>query len=269
MVLGFWSNVKGQTGNTANMLAISTVLAIEGIKCCVLETAFANNNLQFNICGDQAVKSDTMFDDTGIDNLLRLIKSSQTDPEGLEACTISLLNKKLNYIPRTSKTNGELFTKEFFENIKPTLAELDRLYDVILIDIEAGLGDSYDEKYISPFVMELCDYIIVSSSQNLNVINTLFKTYQLPWDKVIFVVGMYDQTSVIKEKYLIKKYTPYITKSNLYVIPYDTGFRDALFSAEVVKYISKNRGAKKTKDNTKYFIDSVYKVALAIYNLIN
>lgn len=268
MVLGFWSNVKGQTGNTANMLAISTVLAVEGIKCCLLETSFANNNLQFNICGDQAVKSDTMFDDTGVDNLLRLIKSSQTDEESLEACTISLLNKKLNYIPCTSKTNKELFSKEFSENIKPTLAELSRIYDVVLVDIEAGLGEEYEGTYISPLVMELCDYIIVSSSQNLNVINTLFKTYQLPWDKVIFLIGMYDQTSVIKEKYLIKKYTPYITKNNLYVIPYDTGFRDALFSAEVIKYISKNRGAKKAKDATKYFIDSVYKVSIAIYNLI-
>lgn len=271
MIVGFWSNVKGQSGTTSNLLASSIMLAMESVNCCILESTFVDNNLSFDIVGEKPPKSNTIFDDIGIDSLLRLVKSGQVDKESLNSCTISLLNKKFNYIPATTKTNKELFYKDLMENVEQLLGELDKIYDIVLIDIGAGLGDSiHGFSNVSLQILELCDYVIVNISQNLNVVNQLFLKYSLPWDKVLFVVGMYDKESIIKDQYLIKKYKPYISKNNLFVVPYNTGFKDSMLTSDAVKYISKNRNnVKNSKDNTQYFMNSISRLAAAIYSLFS
>ena len=247
----YWAPVHGQTGTTSNLLVTALIAGQYFNKSgLITQTHFNYNNLEAPLLEANAdnYKFRKFFREIGIDALARNFKLEKLSKEWLDYCCTDIENSNIKLLPGTTQTVRESFDYEMDIVMLPLLKAIEEYSDHIFVDISSGSNP------LSMKLMGEADIVVVNLSQNMNVINLFFENYRdkLP-DKVFYIIGNYDYRSKYNLNNIRKKYHKYIASKNSDVIPYNTGYHDALMDGRVADFISNNLQCKK-KDPNYYFI---------------
>lgn len=242
--------MHGQAGTTSNLLAIAIVNSLEyHYKNLITQTHFSLNNLEAPLLTKSSLFTREFYMDVGIDALSRSIKSSKLDTAIIEDSSISLLNKKLNLLPGTTKLNRDLYEGDISKTISNILQAIATCHDIIFIDINSGKDP------LSMKLLQSVDLIVVNLSQNKSLIEDYMLNYNFHSKKVFYLFGNYDKNSKYNMKNLMKSYS-WLNNNNLGVIPYNTEYKDALSDGQVISYFLKNLTCSK-EDSNGYFMQEI------------
>jgi cellulose biosynthesis protein BcsQ len=239
--------MHGQAGTTSNLLAIAIVNSLEyHYKNLITQTHFSLNNLEAPLLTKTSLFTSEFYMDVGIDALSRSIKSEKLDTTIIEDSTISLLEKKLNLLPGTTKLNRELYEGDISKTISNILHATATCHDIVFIDTNSG-----DNK-LSMNLLQSVDLIVVNLSQNKSLIEDYILNYNFNNKKVFYLFGNYDKNSKYNIKNLMKSYS-WLNKNNSGVIPYNTEYKDAISDGQVISFFFRNSSCDK-EDCNGYFM---------------
>ncbi len=257
----FWSPVHGQSATTSNLLALSLICGMKYKQnCLITQTHFNYNNLEAPLIERNSKSADGFFQDVGIDALVRNFKAERLSFETVENCCISLDNTKVRLLPGTTKTNREAFDYEVGKLLPTIFTQAHEFYDAMFIDCNPGMNE------LSKKLMEEADITIVNFSQNLEILDSYFKTAEtLIPGKKFYLFGAYDMKSKYNINNIRRKYKQ-INRENSGVVPYNTAFKDAQVDSRVIEFIRKNLNSSIQGDNN-YFITKTASAAHKILSL--
>lgn len=242
-----WSPVAGQGATTSNTVGLASVMALENAHRSLLATT----QLTTNAAGLSRKSKASVFDDSGIDGLERLIKSKLLKPNDIQVYTDTIYKSSLDYLP------GRMSGREKDEVLNVILHIAKEQYDFIWIDAESGITSSQTQDLLTK-----ADLILISLPQNSHVIeNFMANIPKQLQDKPYFIlVSQYDE----KASYSLRN----IKRQNrvaapLFAIPYATAYRDAMNQNSVAEFFIRAMTVEK-RDSLYSFIQSLKTINSAI-----
>ncbi|MGB8455262.1 MAG: hypothetical protein WCD89_23390 [Anaerocolumna sp.] len=240
MKIVFWGTVPGQSGNTSNLVAVAVMSTLIFKKSTLLlNNHFLDKSLEKAILGKAAGLD--MFEDIGLDSLLRNIKISELKEDIIRNSAISLYNNRIHILPGTTKENKHMFETEMSQTLPAIINSLNKFYDFMFMDLVPGAGE------ISKRMKEEADVIVVNFPQNKNVIDDFFSKYHLPGNKTVYLIGKYNGNSRYNLTNLERSFP--CLKNRTAVIPYNVEFMDALADGKLLNYMIKNMVNGKGDEN--------------------
>lgn len=240
MQIAFWSIYHGQCALTSNILAVSIMAAIKRRSVALLQTQFSMNNASLPLIGrDYLPKS---FRDTGIDALLRDIKSRPLTKELVRTDSLTLpgLNEKYSYFAGTGQNNREIYERELLNMHEPLIRAVDEHYEYTFIDVSSGYGT------LNQAVMGNADTVVVCLNQNRHVLEQYFQN-PLRAENVYYLFGNYDVESAYNMWHFLKTY-PQIRRRAA-AIHHCTDFSDACNNGAAVPYFLKYQDCGRASPN--------------------
>lgn len=233
MKIGYWSCMHGQSGATSSMIATSVCMcAMKQKKVGVLQTHFSLNNLGFPLLG--ITDGTESFRDSGIDALLRDVKSKPLTNEIVLSDCVSLLSKQYSLFLGTGSRNKDAYEKDMRLSFNKITSEVDQYNDFVFVDIASGYSS------LSKIVAKQMDLLVVNLSQNRHVIEEYLDN-QIEGKDIIYLFGNYKADSKYNIKNLARMYPEFRKKS--YCIYYNADYMDALNDGKVISYLLKNKDA--------------------------
>jgi len=259
MKIAFWSNTPGQAGTTSNLLAVSLYISLKyKFNSILTQTAFRGNNMETPLIGVSSRNTD-LFQDVGIDSLMREIKAAALTKTDFHNCSVSVI-KGLNLITSTSKENEDHYKVDVDKTFENIIHYAESFFDIVFIDTLAGKND------VTNKVLEEADLIVINLSQNKTMLDEFFKNTSLDLNKAFFIIGNYDKNSTQNIANLTRRYKK-INGMNSAVIPHDTDFLDAQSAGTLVDFMKRNIKADKD-DNNYDFMNGVTSAANKILKKI-
>lgn len=256
---GFWSPFHGQTCTTSNAVAVGTYLGVtRSIRTLLLHNMITKSNMENAFFPPVEDDGTEIFDETGIDSLMKLAKSSMLCPVSLKDYTSILIQDRLELLIGTSKRSTSYY-EVLTDMIQYIVSCAIQAYDIVICDINAGRGD------ISLKALELVDLVVVNLNQNMEVLRTYF--HRKEWHPLldnkphILVLGNYDADSKYNVKF-IKRTFGY--DKEIYTIPRHLPFMEAHNNHDMLKFFMSNINAQ--KNNTH--IDFMYNVGLICKSIL-
>lgn len=177
------------------------------------------------------------IEDKGIDALLRRAGSVKLVKETFDSSTEPMLSYE-NYLDVADITKKNDFIKTLSVSaMKNILKYANDVYGMIIIILD-GKNDQ-----IMAEMLSLCDAYItcVKQGPSPHAYNTA------EGKKQYFAVSEFDTQSRYNLQYLKKIYN----NNNVYAIPYNTEFHDAVISGTLLRFMLKNNAPEKEDDNSK------------------
>ncbi len=264
MQIAFWGNSRGKAGITSNIAAISTFMALEmQIRIILFENHFNLNNLENgfleNSYDDFVMESPFYYHHLGIDQVMKQLDSHIGIQEVIKDAALEPITEKLFYIPQSNTGNKEVFEYELNQILEILLKELEKFAQIVFVD--TAVSDNLTTKTI----LDKADFIVMNLCQDPFLLMDCFRRFHSIRKKCIYLLGNYDRYSRYTIKYVIRKFE--IPKERIAVIPYNTGFKDALSLGRLVAFLSRNMLCSK-QDENYYFIKELKRACKMIYNLI-
>lgn len=258
MQVSFWSN-SHQLGTTYNMAAVAVLAALEyRLRILMAHTHFDRSTLEAAFVEKRYMRSElTDLSDTGIDALSRSIKFNKLEKDEIASFSTTILKNRLDLLIGTRNTNREIYVNNLKNAIGLILQSATLYYDLVLIDTAPGKNE------ISSRILEQSDLILVNLSQNVHVLEDFLKAGEEFKDKMLILLGKYDENSRYNLKAIRKKFGV----MQVQAIPYDIGFADACADSRVVDFFIKNLPVDK-EDIHFPFIQGVRNTVEAILNRV-
>lgn len=260
--IAFWSNFHGQNGTTSNMLATSIMsVLLHNSKVFLGQTHYNLNNLEAPLLTVSHNDKKSYFMNTGIDAMVRAIKSTYLDKDIIENSSLSYMNKKLVLLPTTIKSNKKIYEEDLNSTIISILQAVDKCHDLVFIDVNTRAHD------ITNKVLEYVDYVVVNLSQNISVLNDYEENFLEVFQNknIIYLFGNYNPDSSYSLVNLRKSYS-WLKSKNLGLIPYNTEFMDSMSDGKIIPFFYKNFN-NEANDPNYYFIREVVKTTNLIHGL--
>lgn len=257
MVIANYSPQHGQAGATSNMIAITLSLVLKyNQKILVMQSHFKMNNLEASLLKKpkQMIAVDP-FDDYGIDSLIRNKNMILLDKHLIENSSYSFLEGNFQLLPGTRKVSGEDYEKESMV-LLDIIEVAKECYDHVFIDVSSGEGERTNQ------ILNAADLVIVNLCQNPQVMETFFSSEKVQLPNKLYVFGNYDCRSRYNITNLLHEYRG-LDKKRTLPIEYCVGYRDAIWDADVIRFLKKNLNEKKKNKNYP-FVQNVNKVAECI-----
>lgn len=228
----FWSTLHGQACSS-NMLAAAIMIALKNnVRALMTQTHYNLNNMEKPLMGKVTEKE--FYRDTGIDALMRCLKSAPLTEEIINNCTTTIVKQHLNLLVGTKQANRLIYETDTEKSILKILREAVKYYDFVFVDTNSGRGT------ISSAVLGQADVIVLNLKQNTDMIDNFFHgNYSIEKEKVFYLFGAYDKNSKYSIKNIRRKYKD-ISSKNSGIIPYNIEFADAISDGNVLRYIEKN-----------------------------
>ena len=267
-IVSFWSNRKEETSKTASIAAVATMTAIDNnLKSLLIETN--NNDSTMEECFWSYSKIQSAIDEisktknvnvleSGIDALVQLLGSNKLSPEIIPNYTKLVFKNRLEVL-----FGGLIKTEEEYKKVsasyKNVITVANKQYDLVFVDLNKGLDEE-----VTKDVLKISDVIVVNISQNMRMIDDYIKfsmeNPEIDSNKMILLIGRYDEQS----KYNLKNIAKYVqVKQNIYAVPYNTLFFEAINEGNVPNFLLKYRKISESNDNYK-FIQDIRKISSAI-----
>ncbi|MBO5623558.1 MAG: hypothetical protein J5959_18235, partial [Butyrivibrio sp.] len=177
------------------------------------------------------------IEDKGIDALLRRASSIKLVKETFDSSTEPMLSYE-NYLDVADITKKNDFTKTLsVSGMKNILKYANDVYGMIIIIL-----DGKNEQIMAE-MLELCDAYVtcIRQAPAPHALNTV------DGKKSYFAVADFDSNSKYNLQYLKKIYN----SNNLYAIPYNSEYHDAVISGTLLRFMLKNNVPEKEDDNSK------------------
>lgn len=229
MKIAFWSPMHG-TGTTSNLMALALTVARENsMKTLVTQSHFSMNNLEKPLVGKE--RSEEVFNDTGLDAVMRHFKSGNLTEEQVGACSMQIC-ENLFLLAGTRVSSRESFDNSVVRSmLTRIISQMEIFYDIILVDTNSG-NDIQSLKLI-----EDSDVVVVTFRQNREMIEKYAEMPAFEGKRVFYLFGSYDDTSKYNLNNLRHLYR-FLNKRNSAGIKYDTGYMDAICEGKIIKYIT-------------------------------
>ncbi|NJD01830.1 MAG: hypothetical protein FIA99_04370 [Ruminiclostridium sp.] len=258
-VVAFWSPFQGQTGQTLAVASAGSYIGINyNISTLLMHTHFTRSNLENVFLPSEKDIKSILFDEKGIDAVVKLARTKQLSDRSLTDYTTSLVPGRLEILAGTSKTGSEAFTR-ITETLPYIIACARKSFDLVLCDANPGSNSD-----ITGIILENSDLVVVCLNQNLEVLKEFFKGHLLHPEiqnkKYIILLGNYHKDSIYTSGY-IKRLFKY--QNAVYTLPRCTGLMDAYNSHDILKHFFTNNDVKEP-DNNNMVIHEVEKLASRI-----
>ncbi len=266
MKITFWSPVHGQTATTSNLSSVLTYLALNyNFSNLAMRNHFIKSTLETQFLDKEYLNNISLMD-TGLDALYRQLMNQTIDTDMLSNYTTMILKRRLDLLIGTYGTNKEIYNKNFLQTIEELLKLSDSAYDFTFIDASSGVENELTQK-----ILLSSDLIVININQNKNVLDDLFDNenyrnfYKKMEDKILFIVGMYDNCSKFNLSNICRLYK--IKKDKISFIPYNRQFADYSNEGKVVEFIINNMNSTKN-DDTYLFISQLDDCVNKIFKLL-
>lgn len=227
VVVGAWSPYHGQTGNTSNCLALAVRLAFthsfrsllmhSTLEKSGMERAFYDESDQMGLAG---LKSQILIE-TGIDAVLKLIRTGQLQERSMMDYATVLVRDRLEMLPGSLK--GDAVTRRILTDRICEIVDCTRnQYDLVFLDVASGTSD------LAARALEACDLVLVSLNQNAEVLTNYYQ--RRDWMDVLdrkphlILIGQYEQESDWSIAHIRKKFA---YKGEIYPMPRNSRWMDA------------------------------------------
>jgi len=235
------------------MIAVSLMSSIlNKEKNAVIQSHFSMNNLTKALLG---TNMEDTFLETGIDALMRDVKTAPITKEVAASDSIAVLNGLYNIFGETAKKNKSPYEQEVMSYFNKIINALNKHYEHIYIDVASGYGEE------SKNILNNADIVVVNLCQNKSVIEEYLR-HPLEHENVIYLFGNYNYHSKYNVKNLRRMY-PLLKKSICANIRYSYGFLDALNDGRVIEFMFKNQDIDRVSENYN-FMQSVKEVVAII-----
>lgn len=263
-IIAFWSDEKRETGQTLSMVALTTYMAIEhNYRILNVSTNFKDETLENCYWPTQYDDSSTKKNnqskvvgiESGIEGLVKVIKSNKTTPNIVSNYSKAIFNDRLDILgaPETKVYSEYLELAKIYPEI---LSVANRNYDLIFVDISKKMDEEEANR-----ILEIADVIIVNITQKLQIINKISKLREensfFKNNNVLLNIGRYDKFS----KYNMKNISRYLKiKKDILAVPYNTLFFESCSEGKVAEFFLRLRNADEG-DRNQIFIKEVSRMA--------
>ena len=254
MKISFWSPIHGQSKTSSNICAISIMASMMNKQNNIItESDGHSKSLKYALTGDKNSSRDLAMSNTGVAAVVNYVKSALLSYETLSTCSIALLNGHLNYIPGITHSERKFYDVSSIDSIiANAISSMNQFCDNVFIDVGAFRNS------LTLKVARESDIILVCLPQNINLVHNFFErfdSYGLDKDKIIYVIGSYDEKSSYNLKNIMRTFDD-INRHNIGVIPYNIEFADYFNNGCVVDFIQRNYACTKNDENY-FFISSL------------
>lgn len=256
-IITFNSNEIKETGQSLSVAAIATYMAIEhNYKILIVSTSF--NDLTLENCFWEyekirttgAIQKDNKVGlDSGIEGLIKVLKSNRTSNEIVKNYSRTVLRDRLDVL-LSPVTKSYQEYNEIAENYVDILHTAKTNYDLIFVD----LSKKMPRKEVTS-ILQLSDVLIVNMTQKIKAINDFMELRETndfyKRKNIMISVGRYDRYS----KYNTKNITRYIKeKRTVSAVPYNTLFFEACTEGNIIEFMLKAKNLADETDNNSIFI---------------
>lgn len=268
VLVGVWSPFHGQTCNTSNAVAIATRMAVNRtFKTLMMHNTINKSNMENAFFSDTVIDDNisSVFDESGIDAMMKLAKTGQLSPSSFRDYANILIEDRLELLLGTVRKDGSS-QELMLEQIQYIVNCARKAYNFVILDINAGYGE------LSLKTLELADVLMISLNQNMEVLRTYFDRKE--WHPVLenkphmLLLGNYDEKSEFSIERIRKEFDYY---GEIYPIPRNVKFMDSYNQHKVLDYFTAVPASKKKSngDESTFFksIDEIIKKIIYLSNL--
>ncbi|MGN7403189.1 hypothetical protein ACTHO0_25380 [Cytobacillus praedii] len=249
-----WSTVHGQSGTTANTVALASMFGLDyPFRSLLTHTQLTFSTLESLYSKGQRAKG---FEDAGMEALERLVKSKLLKPDAVSDYTDTIYKNRLDLLFGNQQERDAEDSDHILRSI---LQVAKNYYDVLWIDAHSGVHNATTRTLLKD-----ADLVLVNLPQNRYVIERFISGQDFPEElkdkPYIILISMYDESSAYSLKN-IKRGNK--IKAPIFAIPYETGFKDAANQSAVTQYFHRLLQVRKG-DPSYSLIHSVRDVNTAI-----
>ncbi|WP_152392579.1 hypothetical protein [Paenibacillus guangzhouensis] len=260
MLVAFWGPVHGQVRTTSNMIAISTMLALDyQMRILITHTHAERSTLEMAY---SKLRQVDIYREVaaGMDGIEHLAQCGMLTPESIKDNAESIVHDRLDLIP--GLTN--LDVKSFKRTLPFIIESARRFYNLTFIDVSSGTKNE-----ISQYVMEQADLVVVNLNQNSSVLDTFFSRQDWPsildQKPVIYCLGSYERNSKMTTQRIASRYS--VSRKKIGAIPHNYRYMDAHNEQHIIDFLLRARSREKKflqHDEEVYFTESVRNVGKQI-----
>ena len=257
-IISFWSEGDREAGKTASLAAIATQISIDNTyKTLIFNAEYNDSSLEECFWPPKKPKKEAFMLGnradlaTGTTGVAKAILSNKTSPEIIKYYTKTIYKDRLELLTEDN------ITQEDYQNQRRTYKEIakiaNRYYNLVLVDISGS-----PEESITRSILEESDIVVVNLPQNIKKINEYLELKRtnkvFNTEKTIILIGRCDKNS----KYNAKNLSRQTNIRDLYPVPYNTQFLEAINEGKITEFFTKFRGRIHPDENT-YFLEEVKK----------
>ena len=255
-IISFWSEGDREAGKTASLAAIATQISIDNTyKTLIFNAEYNDSSLEECFWPPKKPRKEAFMLGnradlaTGTTGVAKAILSNKTSPEIIKYYTKTIYKDRLELLTEDN------ITQEDYQNQRRTYKEIakiaNRYYNLVLVDISGS-----PEESITRSILEESDIVVVNLPQNIKKINEYLELKRtnkvFNTEKTIVLIGRCDKNS----KYNAKNLSRQTNIRDLYPVPYNTQFLEAINEGKITEFFTKFRGRVHPDENT-YFLDEV------------
>ena len=257
-IISFWSEGDKEAGKTASLAAIATQISIDNTyKTLIFNAEYNDSSLEECFWPPKKPRKEAFMLGnradlaTGTTGVAKAILSNKTSPEIIKYYTKTIYKDRLELLTEDN------ITQEDYQNQRRTYKEIakiaNRYYNLVLVDISGS-----PEESITRSILEESDIVVVNLPQNIKKINEYLELKRtnkvFNTEKTIVLIGRCDKNS----KYNAKNLSRQTNIRDLYPVPYNTQFLEAINEGKITEFFTKFRGRIHPDENT-YFLEEVKK----------
>lgn len=259
MNIVFWSEIGGELDNTANLLAISSMLAIKcENKVILMQARYATNRFSTifeSTVSDNVFKEDfSYYHQKGVDAILDSIRLNNLDEDMLFSNIVNIYKDNYFVIPTSERKNEAVYNSTFLEECCGIMRKFNQSDNFLCIDA-MGCGDA------ESLLLEEADIIVVTISQHDIKADIQVLDMKKYGNKVIYIVGRYDYDS--SNGIVSLRKNSKIKKDDIGIIPYDTELIDSIRTGCMISYIERCNEGKKNVDKQE-MLDCISRISKII-----
>lgn len=236
-----WSTVHGQSGTTANTVALSSMFALDHpYRSLLTHTQLTFSTLEFLYAqGKRALD----FDDVGMEALERLVISKLIKPDAISDYTDTIYKNRLDLLFGKKERNEDEAKKDHI--IRTILDAAKEFYDVLWVDAHSG-----NFRKTTKSLIEEADLVLVNLPQNRYVIDRFFSGEDFPAElknkDYIVLISMYDENISYSLRNIKRSHK---VKVPIFGVPYCKNFKDATNLQSVSEFFYRSLQVKKGDDS--------------------
>ena len=257
-IISFWSEGDREAGKTASLAAIATQISIDNTyKTLIFNAEYNDSSLEECFWPPKKPRKEAFMLGnradlaTGTTGVAKAILSNKTSPEIIKYYTKTIYKDRLELLTEDN------ITQEDYQSQRRTYKEIakiaNRYYNLVLVDISGS-----PEESITRSILEESDIVVVNLPQNIKKINEYLELKRtnkvFNTEKTIVLIGRCDKNS----KYNAKNLSRQTNIRDLYPVPYNTQFLEAINEGKITEFFTKFRGRIHPDENT-YFLEEVKK----------
>lgn len=262
MKIAFWSNIKGKSGVTTNMVCITALASISGAgKSILLENHYSINSIADIVLSreqtEQLKESGKYYNRDGIEYVLKGLYSGKNGKELLHHAALPLLYTNIYYLPQSYIVNKEVFNYEFSLVYKQLFYNLELFCENVFVDTERN------ENLSSNAILYEADIVVVNLIQDKIALREFFDNYSSIKEKAIYLIGSYKPEPLFNYRRICYEY--HIPKNKIGIIPYNSELSESASHGLMLQFLNRNYEKASGREN-EYFMRHCKKSSMMVRN---